>query len=198
MAWGITSDTGPSEDAPGNAQRSFWLYINLLLIDFFVCEYEGLTTSYEQNPNLDQYRLNDSDWSLLIDMNAYLDILRRFNIEVDVESCESGSRLFRAVKNLEGQLRFFQKQKPHLESCAFSLLRGFFKGGLGGSLSTHIMGNRSISVKTLYVAHFVDSPSSCHQTHVCVPTLYGQRDILSYREAEERCHWSSEWCAYRS
>ena len=156
--------------------------------DSFVRKPECLATSCEQNPDLEKYRLNDSDWSILVDMNAYLDSWRRFNIEVDVESCESGSRLFRAVKNLEGQLRFFQKQKPHLESCAFSLLHGFFKGGLVGSLSTHIMGNRSISVKTLYVAHFVDSPSSCHQTHVCVPTLYGQRDTLSYREAEERCH----------
>ena len=71
------------------------------MTDSVVCEPKGLTTSCEKNPNLEKYPLNDSDWYILVDIKTYLDIWRRFNIEVDVESCESSSRFFCALKNLE-------------------------------------------------------------------------------------------------
>ena len=129
--------------------------------DAFVCEPEGLTTSCEQNPNLEQYRLNDSDWSILVDMNAYLDIWRRFNIEVDVESCESGSRLFGALKGLEGQIRLFQSRKPHLKSFidkALSRIEYVVCHGLVDWPTIRMMGNRFIAMQTTSVANFVNSP----------------------------------------
>ena len=131
--------------------------------DSFVCEPEDLTTSYEQNPNLEQYRLDDSDWSILVDMNAYLDLWRRFNIEVDVESCESGSRLFGALKGLEGQLRLFQSRKPHLKSFiddALSGIESFVRHGVINRPSIHMMGNKFVAMQTTSVANFVSSPQS--------------------------------------
>ena len=129
--------------------------------DSFVCETEDLTTLCEQNPNLEKYRLNDSDWSILVDMNAYLDILRRFNIGVDVESCESASRLFGALKSLEGQLRSFQSRKPHLKSFidhALSWIESIIRHEFVNQPSIHMTGNRFIALQTTSVANFVNSP----------------------------------------
>ena len=130
------------------------------MTDSFVCEPEGLTTSYEQNPNLEQYRLNDSDWSLLVDMNAYLEILRRFTIEVDVESCESSSRLFSAWKNLEGQLSLFRKRKPHMKPIGSGLHGNAYLDEYWSSIFPviHMMGDKSIDMQTKAEANFVNSP----------------------------------------
>ena len=131
------------------------------MTDPFVCEPESLATSIEQNPDLEQYRLNDSDWSILVDMNAYLDILRRFSIEVDVESCESASRSFGALKGLERELRFFQTNKPRLKyfiDRALSVIKEVILYEFVTRPSIHMMGNRFIAMQTTSVANFVNSP----------------------------------------
>ena len=145
------------------------------MTDSIVCEPEGLTTLYEQNPNVEQYRLNDSDWSILVDMNAYLDILRRFNIEVDVESCESGSRLFGALRSLEGQLRLFRRRKPHMEPISDQLrvIEDFIRYWLLELPWIHIMGNRFIAMQTLSETNIANSPQPDDKADICVRALYG-------------------------
>ena len=119
-----------------------------------------MTTLCEQNPNLDQYRLNDSDWSILVDMNAYLYIWRRFHIEVDVESCESSSRLFGALKNLKGHLRLFQKRKPHMKPLSYVLyeIEGLIQDRLVELSSVYMIGKRFIAMQTTPGANFANSP----------------------------------------
>ena len=141
----------------------------MFLTDSFVCEPEGLTTSYEQNPNLEKNSLSDDEWSLLVDMNAYLDIWRRFNIEVDVESCESSSRSFGALKNLEGQLHLFQSRKPRIKlfiNTALYVIKHLIWCEFVNQPSTDLMGNRFIAMQTTSVANFVNSPSSDNKTHI--------------------------------
>ena len=173
LAEGITPDTGPAEDAPGNAQQPLWPYINMFLTDSFVGEPEGLTTSYEQNPNLEQYRLNDNDWSLLIDLNAYLDIWQRFNIEVNAESRESNSRLFSALKALERDLRFFQKRKPHMKPISYALreTEEFIHNRLLELSLNYLIGNRFVAMQTIPGANFVNSPQPYDKIQLCVRAL---------------------------
>ena len=69
----------------------------------------------EKRPDLEQYCLSSSEWSLLVDIEAYLDILRRFSSEIDVATCEATSRFLIAWKSLGEQLRAFQKRNPYLK-----------------------------------------------------------------------------------
>ena len=130
------------------------------MTDSFVCEPKGLTTSCEQNPNLEKYLLNDSDWYILVDIKTYLDIWRRFNIEVDVESCESASRLFGALKGLEQDFRFFKKRKPHMKPISDELCETVdFIHSIFLELSwDYFIGNRFVAMQTIPGANFVNSP----------------------------------------
>ena len=125
------------------------------MINTFLCKTQALSTQNEQNSNLDKYHLQDEEWTLLVDMKTYLDIWRRFAIEIDVESCESGSRIFGALKGLEGQLRSFQERKPHIKPFIdrpLYIVNIIVKNESFELQWAHMMGNRFIAIQTIYAA----------------------------------------------
>ena len=88
--------------------------------------------------------MSASEWSLLVEIEAYLDILRRFKVEIDLASCEATSRFLIAWKSLGGQLREFQKQNQHLEAfhTRFDKLEDYAQSAAGCRQMDDAMGNR--------------------------------------------------------